>query len=150
MALKRGVDQGKSAFVRDQLGRNSKADETTINEAWKAAGKDGTISGSLVYKIRSDLGLTGKGRGRRGPAAKARPGRPPKVAAASPANGRGASSRPALGLGSGYVGHRGRVLEQVEGEIDELIFRLKGLGGLAEVEEALRRARRLLYHGQPH
>ena len=38
-----------------------------------------------------------------------------------------------------------QVLDEVEEGIDELIFRLKGIGGRPEVLEALRRARRLLY-----
>ena len=48
--------------------------------------------------------------------------------------------------GSGH----GRVLHEIEGEIDELLFRLKGLGDFAEVQEALRTARRLLVrsHGE--
>jgi hypothetical protein len=56
------VDQGKSAFVRELLGRDPEADEQAVNEAWQKAGNQGTISNSLVYKIRSGLGLTGKGR----------------------------------------------------------------------------------------
>jgi hypothetical protein len=61
------VDQGKSAFVRELLGRDPEADEQAVNEAWQKAGNQGTISGSLIYKIRSGLGLTGKGRSRNGP-----------------------------------------------------------------------------------
>ena len=44
---------------------------------------------------------------------------------------------------------QGRVLEEVEDGIDDLIFKLKGAGGRPEVVEALRQARRLLYQGQP-
>ena len=34
-----------------------------MNEAWQAAGFDGTISTTLVYKVRASLGLTGNLRG---------------------------------------------------------------------------------------
>src|SRR5512135_1550205 len=59
MATTAGQGEGKTTFVRDCLQRDSRANERSINEAWKAAGNDGTISGTLVFKIRRDLGLTG-------------------------------------------------------------------------------------------
>ena len=60
MATSTGQGEGKTTFVRDLLQRDSGVNERSINEAWKAAGNEGTISGTLVYKIRKDLGLTGK------------------------------------------------------------------------------------------
>src|SRR5512135_3848214 len=60
MATTAGQGEGKTTFVRDLLQRDSRANERSINAAWKAAGNEGTISGTLVSKIRKDLGLTGK------------------------------------------------------------------------------------------
>ena len=59
--------------------------------------------------------------------------------------------------GAVYRGHEGfrRYLDdlaetwrEMEGYIDDLIHKLKNMGGRQEVEEALRRARRLLVRGQ--
>src|SRR4051812_1016533 len=60
------ADQGKSSFVRELLQRDSEANQQAVNEAWQAAGNEGTISNSLVSKIRSDMGLTGKRGSRNG------------------------------------------------------------------------------------
>ena len=101
------VDQGKSSFIRDLLGRDPEADEEAVNEAWQKAGNQGTISGSLVYKIRSGLGLTGKGRsadvaaGR--PKAKANEGSEGQAGRTGPAG----VQRAACGLGDRAEVHGG-------------------------------------------
>jgi hypothetical protein len=41
--------------------------------------------------------------------------------------------------------NRGRNIEEVEGDIDRLIFKLIALGGMEEIEDELRKVRRLLY-----
>ena len=51
---------------------------------------------------------------------------------------------PARVEANGYRGDRGRVLEDLEVDLDRLIFRVMGLGGLTEVEAGLRRARRAI------
>src|SRR5579875_1550525 len=56
----RGGNQGKSAFVIEHLGQNPQATDDEINVAWASAGNEGTISGSLIYKIRAKEGLTGR------------------------------------------------------------------------------------------
>src|SRR5262249_19595925 len=53
---RRGGNQGKSAFVVEHLRQNPNATDEEINEAWTAAGNDGSISGSLLYKIRAKEG----------------------------------------------------------------------------------------------
>jgi hypothetical protein len=40
---------------------------------------------------------------------------------------------------------RGRFLAEVEADIDRLLFRLMGAGGLETIEDGLRKVRRLLY-----
>ena len=42
---------------------------------------------------------------------------------------------------------RDRLLEEVEGDIDRLIFKLMVIGRMEEIEDALRRVRRMLYLG---
>ena len=37
------------------------------------------------------------------------------------------------------------MLEEVEGDIDRLIFKLIALGGMEEIEDELRKVRRLVY-----
>jgi hypothetical protein len=154
MATAAKRDGGKSEFVRAALEKNPKANPRTVNEAWKSAGHSGVISNSLVHKMRANMGVTGnlrarsKRRGSNGAAKKApvegrRRGRPPKVAtlAALAANGAGSAGAAKKALSPGG---RARMLELLEAEVDQLLFRTMALGGLAEVEDALRRARRLL------
>jgi len=153
------ADQGKSSFIRELLGRDPEANEQVVNEAWLEAGNEGSISNSLVSKIRSDMGLTGKGRSRQG----GNQTRTPKRATGArgrkteQTNGPESEIEPTGGASTatqvedqGVTGaeDQDRTLDELEGGIDELIFRLKGLGGKPEVEEALRRARRLLVRGQ--
>src|SRR4051812_2444691 len=54
--------EGKSAFVREVLTKDSTASAQAVSDAWKAAGREGTISDSLVKKMRADMGLTGNAR----------------------------------------------------------------------------------------
>ena len=141
------VDQGKSVFIRDLLGRDPEADEDAVIEAWHKAGNQGTISGSLIYKIRSGLGLTGKGRssGEAAGRPKAKATKSPKakpVATAQPeSNGPPAASATEP---KSTAGARGGALDRVEDRIDDLIFELKDLGGMERAQEALRLARRLV------
>jgi hypothetical protein len=135
MAVKKGIDQGKTTFLTETLSRDPAATEPDIVEAWKAAGHEGTISGSLIYKVRTRLGLSGKGKSSKGPAVRGRP------------KGSGAALRGRVHAGPGRPPRaetKNRRLDELEGEIDDLMFKLKGLGDMADVEEALRSARRAL------
>ena len=49
----------KTKFVNEFLGKNPQGNLRTVNEAWTADGMRGTISKSVVDKIRARLGLTG-------------------------------------------------------------------------------------------
>ena len=164
MASEVGRDQGKSAFVRDVLTKDRQANHEAVNRAWTKAGHAGTISESLVGKIRSEMGLTGQQRpGARvpesagpaeqpaAPTTRRRTG-PKRVDGRSPAQGAGRpvpqvteSEAGPQGAGSQSGGDdRTRVLTRLEGQIDEMLFEIKAAGGLPEFEEALRRARRIL------
>jgi hypothetical protein len=170
MASEVGRDQGKSAFVRDVLTKDRQANHEAVNRAWSEAGHAGTISESLVGKLRSELGLTGQPR----PGARVTESAESAGRSAAPATRRGtgpkqgdgctpaqedegpvpevtASETEPQGSGSQSGGvDRARVLTRLEGQIDELLFAIKVAGGWPEFEEALRRARRILArsHGE--
>ena len=170
MASEVGSDQGKSAFVGDVLTKAPQANTEAVNRAWTKAGHGGTISESLVNKIRSRMGLTGQPRpGARVPES-AEPAEPPaapatrrrtgpkRVGGRPPVKGAG---RPVPQVTESEAGPQGagsqsgsddrtRVLTRLEGQIDGMLFEIKVAGGLPEFEEALRRARRILArsHGE--
>ena len=50
---------GKTSFLKEFLIDHPEGNVKAVNEAWQAAGYDGTISTALVYKARASLGLTG-------------------------------------------------------------------------------------------
>ena len=50
---------GKTSFLKEFLNDHPEGNVKAVNEAWTAAGFDGTISETLVYKARASLGLTG-------------------------------------------------------------------------------------------
>lgn len=151
MAAGRGVNEGKTEFVRDYLASHRDANVEQVNEAWSEAGKPGSISVSLVSKQRQKAGLTGKRSAKggtpqkagptekaaTGPKVKAKPA--PKAARAERAPEPVARTTQANGRGG-----RGRLLAEVEGDIDRLLFKLMGAGGMAEIEDELRRVRRRL------
>jgi hypothetical protein len=132
---------GKTMFVKEFLNDHPQGNVKAVNEAWQAAGFDGTISPTLVNKTRASLGLTGNIRGKTKAAAegKATPtgkrlGRPRKEPTAA-----------VTGQPRGRKSNRSLALTDLEAEIDRLIFRVMAVGDLTEIEDSLRQARRLLY-----
>ncbi len=131
---------GKTMYVKEFLNDYPEGNFNDANEAWTAAGFEGTISRTLVDKTRALLGLTGNLRGKsktKATTGKKR-GRPRKdtavavtVTPVSPTRGRKSDRTDAL--------------LAVEAEIDRLIFTLMGIGELPEVESVLRDARRRIY-----
>ena len=55
---------GKTSFLKEFLLDHPEGNVRAVNEAWKAAGFDGTISTALVYQARVSLGLAGNLRGK--------------------------------------------------------------------------------------
>jgi hypothetical protein len=163
MAKTAARTKGKTEFVQELLGKNPHANTTAANEAWQAAGRTGSISATLVNKQRSTLGLTGNLRSKNKPKAEMsstaklpytgkKRGRKPKsitfdAAMNSPFHSNGRKNElPVNGalLRAGSTGRHG-ALEEVEADIDRLLFKVMGLGGLTAIEESLRQTRRLLY-----
>lgn len=143
MAIAKVKSQGKSVFVRDLLRRNPDSRAKDINEEWEKAGNVGIISSALISQIRS-AGTKPAGNGPT--ASKGTPQRPTVEATKKPQTSPWAAKQASSEANgqSAVAGGEGALLDELEGEIDDLIFRLKGLGGMSEVEEALRRARRML------
>ena len=134
------VTPGKTSFLKEFLNDNPQGNVKAVNEAWTAAGFDGTISETLVYKARASLGLTGnlsgktkQPRGKATPTGKKR-GRPRKEPTA-----------PVTGQPRGRKSARTLALTELEADIDRLIFKVMGVGDLTEIEDSLRQARWLLY-----
>jgi hypothetical protein len=140
MAATKGRNEGKTTFLKEYLQDNPESKVGGVLEAWKSAGMSGTISTSLIAKVRSDLGLTGK-RGRK------------KMKAAVAARGRKVSSASIvkvevpmnLAPRRGRVPSRNTLLMELEAEIDRLIFKVMSVRDLPDVENSLRVIRRSLY-----
>jgi hypothetical protein len=166
MATVKGKTEGKSMFLKEYLVDHPDAGKEAIATAWREAGNEGTISTSLIGKVRKDLGLTGQGTAQAKSRARVGAGQRSSTDAKSAARGAGPetggrtpaqeSSRPVTGgleqpaapLAAG--GDRTGVLIRLEGAIDDLLHEIKLTGGLPEFEETLRRARRILVrsHGE--
>ena len=140
---------GKTTFVKEILFDNPQANPTVVNEAWTAAGMVGTISSTLVNKMRAKMGLAGNIRNRNEKA---------KAAATSKSTNRDkkhgrktngktltASMKTSKGENSNRRFPRNQALIQIEAEIDRLLFLVMNLGGLTDVEDSLRESRRRLY-----
>src|SRR5439155_20198044 len=141
--------EGKSGFLKEFFVDHPGARKDEIDRAWREAGNGGTISESLISKVRSGLGLKGKRRGtarakgstgagkRSSAAPKSKGGRTgPKAAGgtAAKANGRlvtGAPGRPAERRTGGD--NRTRVFVRVEGQIDGMLHEVGLAGGAPEL-----------------
>jgi hypothetical protein len=135
--------QGKSSFIKEVLFDNPKANATAVNVAWKKAGMEGTISDSLVNSMRSQLNLTGNLRktsktssaGNKVQATKSKPAKSEKAAKIAP-------TAATTSVPKSRATSLDRVLVEVEGGLDRLIHRLIEVGGLLDIEDALRAVRR--------
>jgi hypothetical protein len=163
MATTEARNQGKTEFVKDVLTKNPLANTTAVNEAWTSSGREGSISPTLVNKQRSLLGLSGNLRATKKPRSDqstppAKPytgkkrGRKPKINAGADVlntaihrNGTHiAPSVTAIEVSVTEIGGHGP-LEELEADIDRLLFKVMGMGELTPIEESLRQTRRLLY-----
>jgi hypothetical protein len=142
MAPTKAKGPNKSEFIRQLLRRDRETNVKTVNAAWKKAGQTGTISNPLFFQVKARaIGTSANGPANGATADKATP---PKPTAKTTQHARQHASERSVSGGS-----KGGVLDDLEGEIDGLIFKLMGVGGLSEVEEALRRVRRMIvrHHG---
>ena len=139
----------KTEFVNGILESNPKANARAVNDAWAEAGYDGTVSNTLVHRLRSEKGLTGnirRGRKKGGTNAKRKRLRPVSaeaggldVATAPPKRrGRPPGRARAVALAASEG------VDPLEAEFDRLLFRVMERQ-MPDVEEAIRHARRLLF-----
>jgi hypothetical protein len=142
-------DQGKTSFVKELLIDHPMANTKAVNEAWSAAGMQGTISETLVNKTRSYMGLAGNLRGQR--RTKTEAAASTKQAYTGKKRGRKAKQE-TVAIGDGNAaptgaraGNRNDRLVELEADLDRLLFRVMNEGELPEVENTLREARRRLY-----
>jgi hypothetical protein len=140
---------GKTSFVKEVLFDNPQANPTAVNEAWTAAGMDGTISPTLVNKMRAELGLAGNLRPQPD---KTKAVGSSKSATRDKKHGKKATAKTRTsGMESTKAESfsrrmpRTQALVRIETEIDRLLFQVMNLGGLTEVEDSLRESRRRLY-----
>ena len=136
---------GKSAFVREMLGRKPRANVKAVNEEWRSAGNRDKISDSIYYTVKRDLGASGKeisvpkkskpGSATSGPATR------PTVEARPESGGETIPSSP---VNHSKPGDREQVLDRVEDGIDDLMIELKQLGGMEAALESLKKVRRVV------
>lgn len=147
-----GINLGKTSFVKEFLSKHRDANVDAVKEAWTAAENEGTVSESLVNKMRQKLGLTGGKQARsrsetggeadrksEGPAPARKPGRP--AASGGHSSGKLVASKGHL---ASRPGDDEDTLDELEESLDELIQKIRDVGGRPDVVKALRRARRLL------
>ena len=129
------LNPGKAMFVKEFLHDHPRSNVRAINEAWRAAGFKGTISKTVVFKVKSSLGLSGNLRGNtkksKTSAAAKKLVTPRKETTAT------VSVQPRV--------NRSTVLDELEADIDRLIFKAMAIGNFTEIEDMLRQARRVLY-----
>ncbi|MGC8642520.1 MAG: hypothetical protein ACP5XB_21910 [Isosphaeraceae bacterium] len=138
------VTPGKTDFVKVYLSDHPDATAREVNEAWTDAGMPGTISHPVVSQVRRTLGMISKPR--------ARTRKTSAAQTVSTSERRGSKPRSQLRETTASAVESGvqdttriTTLLAVEVEIDHLIFQVMNLGGLPEVETALRAARRAVY-----
>jgi len=141
-----GPGPSKSAFVVEVLGREPEANVAAVNRAWSASGNAGTISASVFFKVKRELGQPRRrtlgesaSAGASGADHTVEGGDAPPVS-----NGQETSIATTNRAVTAPIGDRERLVDDVEAGIDDLIFTLKANGGMPEVEAALRAARRLM------
>jgi hypothetical protein len=146
-----GKAEGKSGFLKEYLVDHPDAAKEAIDAAWQEAGHEGTISTSLIRKVREDLKQGGKGaaKGKSWPR-EARGERRATDAKSAGGGGRSPTkaSRGPVAASSAApeasVSDRSGTLMRLEAALDDLLHEIKLAGGLPEFEETLRRARRIL------
>jgi hypothetical protein len=122
---------GKAMFVKEYLNDHPRGNVRAINEAWRAAGFNGTISKTVLYTVKSSLGLTESPTKSKTSATRKIRVTPRKVIT------------PVVNVQPRV--NRSTLLDELEADIDRLIFKAMAIGNLTEIENMLRQARRVLY-----
>jgi hypothetical protein len=124
---------GKAMFVKEFLHDNPQGNVAVVNKAWQAAGFGGTISPTVVKTMRASLGLVGNLR------------RNTKKSKTSNIGKKSGTPRNESAANADVHSDRTLILNDLEADVDRLIFRAMAICDLTEFEDLLRQARRLLY-----
>jgi hypothetical protein len=131
---------GKFAFVREVLARDPRASHKAVNEAWRAAGHEGTISQTSFARVRAESKAPAveppapRQRSKRGTAPRNDPaGASPAVAVVAP--------RPSV------LPARERLAEELEADLDRILFKVMDAGDMPALERLIRQTRRVLIVG---
>jgi hypothetical protein len=158
MAMVKEKSKGKSMFLKEFFVDHPDARKDEIVEAWQAEGNEGTISDSLIHKVRSKQGLTGKNRSKAKAKASQSVGAGKRLSGTPQSQTRGTGTKAAVRTVANADGRNAaksvkprragddqtRVLIRLESQIDDLLHDARTAGGLSEFEEAIRTARRIL------
>jgi hypothetical protein len=126
--------------VKEYLLDHPQANPKEVNRAWKESGMEGTISDTLVNKQRAAMKLTGnirRGRGAKRAAVKRRGRRPGQGRSAA----RATTASPKRGRPAGRTVR----MNEIEADLDRILYKVMDVGELHDVEDALRLARRRLF-----
>src|SRR4051812_1724220 len=130
MAARRNPRPGKQDFIRKILEQDRDAGGGTVNRAWLEGGHEGSISPSAVGKVRGARGLTKpRGSGTRDESP-------------TPVDGKAPPQAPADGTLA--VEDRARVFDDLEADLDRVLFRVMAIGEMPEVERLIRQCRRVV------
>src|SRR5262245_27151820 len=119
-------NQGKTMFIKEVLLDNPFANTQAVNEAWQAAGMKGTISATVVNKMRSRMGLAGNLRGGRRKSIRDVATTGARATSTSKRRGRPPKRFPSEADGTGTVETRRRKspLVDLEVDLDRLLFKV--------------------------
>jgi hypothetical protein len=129
---------GKTMFVKEFLHDHPEGNVAAVNKAWQSAGFHGAISQTVFFKVKASLGLTGNLRVKT---------TKPKISATGKKRETLRKETAATVNVQPRISNSARTVElnALEADIDRLLFKAMGIGDLEEIEDTLRRARRLLY-----
>src|SRR4051794_38485304 len=126
------ADKGpnKTSFLRDLFRKDPGVNEQQARDAWAKAGNDDTISSSLFYTTKAALNKETVDAPEAGPSPKKAA---PKKAASKP-RAAAADSTPAPPRErKPKDDDRERMLTDIEGDLDRIIFKLMVLGGMERI-----------------
>jgi len=158
MATTTGTQQGKSSFAEEFLKDHQDANVAAVNAAWKAFGREGTISDSLISKIRRALGLTRNRTGNKAKSTAVTPKVTTPKAARKADKKTATSARATVTTGETPMrmgrqpstttkiraSERNRMLIAVERDLDLILYLVIELEGMTEAAELIRGARRVV------
>jgi hypothetical protein len=140
MSVSEARHPDKLAFTLELLKRDPEASRKAVNKAWRAAGYKGTISEKSYGRALNESARVPRAEASKSPN---RQGRLPTRSAEQPAAPEDAqiASVPPLPCS------RERLTEELEADLDRILFKVMDAGDLPALERMIRETRRLLILG---